>query len=215
MPQLFSLKLSNSSLILELMESGNAKAMICDSQCLENFQDSPVPVYPVAIPKNISNFRRVKLPPVQTKGGPEEILMVFHTSGSTSGSPKLVPYTRRWLGCAIEKSAAVCKPAKMGYFDVTTWLGSACHVGQTSSKSPHNFSWNTSNRSFVASVLRLHVPRRLHNLAFTACFHLYRITVDDNLLWPQSSYAICYIFVRSSQKCRKGPWAIVEPPSLR
>lgn len=57
----------------------------------------------------------------------------FHTSGSTSGIPKVVPYSYRWLQSAIDKSKEIMEPVATGegHQDVTTWMGSVCHVGQT------------------------------------------------------------------------------------
>ncbi|KAF8991326.1 hypothetical protein BDQ17DRAFT_1370992, partial [Cyathus striatus] len=59
-----------------------------------------------------------------------EIAFVFHTSGSASGFPKLVPCTYRWLDTVIQKSRVVCTPRNRDRQDVTVFIGSMCHIAQ-------------------------------------------------------------------------------------
>ncbi|KAF5344416.1 hypothetical protein D9758_015473 [Tetrapyrgos nigripes] len=63
----------------------------------------------------------------------EDIAIFFHTSGSTSGKPKIVPGTDRWLDGLTRKSThTISKPIAHSPL-VFSWLGSVCHMGQFAS----------------------------------------------------------------------------------
>jgi long-subunit acyl-CoA synthetase (AMP-forming) len=51
-----------------------------------------------------------------------DLTFIFHTSGSTSGSPKLVPLSYRWLNSAVEKSHHISMPENPRHQDVTVWM---------------------------------------------------------------------------------------------
>jgi acyl-coenzyme A synthetase/AMP-(fatty) acid ligase len=133
-PQLFGLELPNPSVVFELLIRANATALIFEPSFEANLDNSPVPLYE---PANINNVRKISyhslLPPQPMISGDEPVF-VFHTSGSTSGSPKLVPCSRRWLDNFVHKAEHVCKPRDSKSQDVTTWLGSICDMGQTFSE---------------------------------------------------------------------------------
>ncbi|KAJ3823060.1 hypothetical protein F5880DRAFT_1482940 [Lentinula raphanica] len=127
-PQLFSLRLPNPEVVFELLVKADAKALIFDQTFAEIVQNCHVPIYPAA-----------KVAEVDARSGPvpdlpvvaeSDIAFVFHTSGSTSGSPKLVPCNYRWLDSTVAKSSQICTPRDAARQDVTTWMGSMCHIGQ-------------------------------------------------------------------------------------
>jgi acyl-coenzyme A synthetase/AMP-(fatty) acid ligase len=62
-----------------------------------------------------------------------DTVFIFHTSGSTSGIPKLVPCSSSWLDSAITKSHQIAMPSgrTKRNQDVTVWMGSMCHIAQT------------------------------------------------------------------------------------
>ncbi|KAF5377456.1 hypothetical protein D9615_005309 [Tricholomella constricta] len=127
-PQLFSLRLPNPSVIYELLLRANAKALIHDSTFASTLGDCPVPTHLATSPE-IKDEEGALLPLLEVVE--EDIAFVFHTSGSTSGSPKLVPCSYRWLTCAVHKSHQVSEPRNPRRQDVTVWMGSMCHIGQT------------------------------------------------------------------------------------
>ncbi|KAF8520046.1 hypothetical protein JB92DRAFT_2895881 [Gautieria morchelliformis] len=129
-PQLFSFKFPNPSLVFELLTKANATALIYEPSFEANLDNSPVPLYEPADVNHVPKISHKPYLPSQLMIGDDELVFVFHTSGSTSGSPKLVSCSRRWLDNFVHKAGQVCKPRDSKKQDVTTWLGSICHVGQ-------------------------------------------------------------------------------------
>lgn len=119
-PQLFTLRLPNPLAIYSLMQRAGAAALVYESCFSASVVDSPVPIF-LAVPQDsidVTGATLPHLPPVSD----DDIAFVFHTSGSTSGSPKLVPCTYRWLGSAIHKSNLISKPANIHRQDVAVWM---------------------------------------------------------------------------------------------
>ncbi|TFK99733.1 acetyl-CoA synthetase-like protein [Pterulicium gracile] len=131
-PQLFSLRLPNADVICELLARTGATALICDPSLRPALARCPVPVSTV-----FDHLRPAADPssplPSMYDFSPNDRAFIFHTSGSTSGSPKLVPCTYRWIDCAISKGMEINKPFSALSQDVSTWMGSMCHIGQTCS----------------------------------------------------------------------------------
>ncbi|KAJ4486270.1 acetyl-CoA synthetase-like protein [Lentinula aciculospora] len=127
-PQLFSLRLPNPEVVFELLVKANAKALIFDDTFSDIVQNCHVPIYPAPkITEVDAGSEPVPDLPVVTES---DISFIFHTSGSTSGSPKLVPCNYRWLDTTVSKSSQISKPRDPARQDVTTWMGSMCHIGQ-------------------------------------------------------------------------------------
>ncbi|KAF8078511.1 hypothetical protein FPV67DRAFT_58582 [Lyophyllum atratum] len=126
-PQLFSLRLPNPSVIYELLQRGQAKTLIHDTTFASTLEECPVPTHLVITPETVDSE---VLPPLSDMGE-DDIAFIFHTSGSTSGSPKLVPCSYRWLNSAVHKSHQASRPRSLQRQDVTVWMGSMCHIGQT------------------------------------------------------------------------------------
>ncbi|KAG7099318.1 hypothetical protein E1B28_001176 [Marasmius oreades] len=128
-PQLFSLRLPNPDVIFELLHRAQARALICDQAFHSVLQGRPVPVH-VASPVSKSDVSTDPLPELPVVPS-DAIAFLFHTSGSTSGSPKLVPCTYQWLDATLLKSGQVATPRVSSRQDVVTWMGSMCHIAQT------------------------------------------------------------------------------------
>ncbi|KAJ7225415.1 hypothetical protein GGX14DRAFT_638581 [Mycena pura] len=128
-PQLFSLRLPSPDVIFELLHKADAKALVYDSDFGHVLQDCPFPAYLALVPENI-DVTGCTLPELPTPQ-PEDIAFYFHTSGSSGGSPKLVPCSHRWLDATVMKSSQTCMPQNPDRRDVTVWMGSMCHIGQT------------------------------------------------------------------------------------
>ncbi|KAI0675355.1 acetyl-CoA synthetase-like protein [Trametes maxima] len=128
-PQLFSLKLPNPELIYELLGRADARALVFDPSFRSSVTGCPVPAE-VAADIRTEDVEDVALPSlwVPTKG--DDIVMIYHTSGSTSGSPKLVPCTAEWVDAAVSKAAHLTSPRSVDRPDVALWLGSMCHTPQ-------------------------------------------------------------------------------------
>ncbi|THH20855.1 hypothetical protein EW146_g586 [Bondarzewia mesenterica] len=130
-PQLFSMRLPNPIVIFELLKKADAKGLIFDSSFKSVLDGCPVHAHH-AIDMREADPRDEPLPVLPTAVSGNEIVFIFHTSGSTSGSPKLVPCNRTWLNTAVMKARQVAQPKVDGARDVTVWMGSMCHIGQTS-----------------------------------------------------------------------------------
>ncbi|KDR78205.1 hypothetical protein GALMADRAFT_64892 [Galerina marginata CBS 339.88] len=128
-PQLFSLRLPNPSVIYELLHRANAQALVHDPSFQSILSDCPVPTHRVLESERIQDFDE-SLPSIWDFRE-DDIAFYFHTSGSTSGSPKLVPMSFRWLNSVVIKSHHISMPQNHQRQDVTVCMGSMCHIGQT------------------------------------------------------------------------------------
>ncbi|KAG6849864.1 hypothetical protein H0H93_004213 [Arthromyces matolae] len=129
-PQLFSLRLPNPTVIYELLQRANAKALVHEDSFMSGLTECPVPTY-LAAPAEVVDANVVL--PTLTEVDEFETAFIFHTSGSTSGSPKLVRCNYRWLNCAVRKSyhaRLILLPSVA--LDIDKFhRGSMCHIGQT------------------------------------------------------------------------------------
>nr|GAT48376.1 acetyl-CoA synthetase-like protein [Mycena chlorophos] len=128
-PQLFSLRLPSPEVVFELIHAAGAKAMVHEPAFGDILRDCPVPAFLAAASETVSHVNCV-LPDLASPS-PASIAFYFHTSGSTGGSPKLVPCSYRWLDSAVAKSYQICRPLDSSRRDVTVWMGSMCHIGQS------------------------------------------------------------------------------------
>jgi acyl-CoA synthetase (AMP-forming)/AMP-acid ligase II len=134
-PQLFSLRLPSSEVILELLHIANAKALIYDSLFQSILGDSPVPILLAVNSDTVKVESGIeRLPDLHRVDNGDDIAFIFHTSGSTSGRPKLVPCSYRWLDAAIHKAGQVSSPKCTSRRDVAVWMGSMAHIAQTTSE---------------------------------------------------------------------------------
>jgi acyl-CoA synthetase (AMP-forming)/AMP-acid ligase II len=120
-PQLFSIRLPNPEVVLELLTMAGAKALIYDSQFQSTTSSFPLPVH-LAIEKGDMTSFKYDLPPIRSTSNPDKLVFIFHTSGSTSGSPKLVPCNSRWLDAIIAKAKVTTAPLDPRRQDVSVWL---------------------------------------------------------------------------------------------
>ena len=122
-PQLFSLRLPNPTVIYELLQRGNAQALIFEPSFENIVQDPPVPVIRAATLEDHELYADESLPELMPFAE-DDIVCIFHTSGSTSGSPKLVPCTGKWIDSAVTKAKESSAPAHRNSLrqDVSTWM---------------------------------------------------------------------------------------------
>ncbi|KAI9572866.1 acetyl-CoA synthetase-like protein [Boletus coccyginus] len=107
-PQLFSIRLPNPDVVLELLRKQHARALIYASEFTRATSNFPLPSF-LAIEKDKMEPCSEELPPLSPKNG-DQTVFVFHTSGSTSGSPKLVPCSQRWMSAIATKAKFICAP---------------------------------------------------------------------------------------------------------
>jgi acyl-CoA synthetase (AMP-forming)/AMP-acid ligase II len=118
-PQMFSLRLSNPEIIFELLKKANAQALIYDTSVQADLSTSPVPTR-LAIDARTADVTTGDLPNMPTIRG-SDTAIIFHTSGSTSGSPKLVPCNYSWLNFVIGKDDQTTIPLDSGKQMVGIW----------------------------------------------------------------------------------------------
>ena len=102
-PQMFSLRLPNPTVIFELLQRAGARALVFESSFDVDLSGCPVLTYPATQVRE-RDAADVALPSLRTDCSASDLVFIFHTSGSTSGSPKLVPCNRRWLDNIVMKS---------------------------------------------------------------------------------------------------------------
>ncbi|KAI0828701.1 acetyl-CoA synthetase-like protein [Trametes gibbosa] len=129
-PQMFSLRLPNPDVIYELLERASAKAIVYEPTLSDILSNCPYPSYSADDLRDVEIGDAV-LPPMPVPYAPEDLAIIFHTSGSTSGQPKLLPCSYKWLDNIVRKSATVSTPLRTTGQDVTVAMGSMCHIGQT------------------------------------------------------------------------------------
>lgn len=120
-PQMFSLRLPNPSVIFELLSRSCGKALVYDASFSDIVTDGPIPTY-MAFDIRTSDVSGVYLPPLPKEVNGEDPLLILHTSGSTSGRPKLVPLSYAWWDFGLQKSAQCTKPYNPAKQDVNVWM---------------------------------------------------------------------------------------------
>ncbi|KAI1793885.1 acetyl-CoA synthetase-like protein [Ganoderma leucocontextum] len=129
-PQLFSLRLPNPDVVYELLHRAGARALVFDPAFASIIVDCPTPAE-LATDLRSVDVSDAPLPPLWVPSQGDDIVMIYHTSGSTSGSPKLVPCSADWVNATVQKAAHVTRPHRSDRQDVTVWIGSLSHIGQT------------------------------------------------------------------------------------
>ncbi|KAI5124628.1 hypothetical protein M0805_004237 [Coniferiporia weirii] len=130
-PQLFSLRLPNPTVVFELLERAQAGALIYDPSFEDAVKGSPVPSHRAPAVQGFVGCAREILPPLPTPESRDDLVFIFHTSGSTSGSPKLVPCNAGYVDSVVFKSYEASAPVNPLKQSVSTWMGSMCHIAQS------------------------------------------------------------------------------------
>lgn len=120
-PQLVSLRMPSPDVVYELLNRSEARALVFDASFASIMTNCPVPAE-LAIDIRTVDLTDASLPPLWVPSSGDEIVMIYHTSGSTSGSPKLVPCTADWVNATVSKAAHVTRPRNPNRQDVTVWM---------------------------------------------------------------------------------------------
>lgn len=122
-PQLMSLRLPNPEVILELLAQSGGQALIHDASFSDVLREKSFPTHVAVDVRNIA-APDVDLPPIMEGTCSEKPVMIFHTSGSTSGRPKLVPCSHAWWANMMKKAGSILRPKRAagGTKDVFVWM---------------------------------------------------------------------------------------------
>ncbi|KAJ7037809.1 acetyl-CoA synthetase-like protein [Mycena alexandri] len=126
-PQLFSLSYSGADVVQDLLTTCNAKVLLFDP----SFSDAvttAITVPCIRVP-TLTSIPASPLPPPALPSVEEtDVAMIFHTSGTTSGKPKPIPETHRYLTGQQMQWQGVWQ-GKFETQDIFNQLGSFAHVG--------------------------------------------------------------------------------------
>ncbi|KAF9761054.1 hypothetical protein IL306_003995 [Fusarium sp. DS 682] len=128
-PQLISLRMTDPTVIYELLEKSKAAVLVHERGYNSILKDSPLPTLPAG---GVPSEEDVAQLPTVTPWHPtraEDEIFIYHTSGSISGIPKLVPATARWLDYIIGLSTVYEERSnKTGDRMISIHIGSFCHM---------------------------------------------------------------------------------------
>ncbi|KAJ4279254.1 hypothetical protein BFJ70_g16440 [Fusarium oxysporum] len=95
--QLILLRMTDPSVAHEVLTAAGAAALVHDPYLASVLQDSTIPTFSANGLLSKSESKLTPVGPLPKMMDGDQILMIYHTSGSTSGAPKLVPITARWM----------------------------------------------------------------------------------------------------------------------
>ncbi|KAK7037787.1 hypothetical protein VNI00_010748 [Paramarasmius palmivorus] len=127
-PHTFS-RLPGISVIQELLYKSNTQALIRSvdfKEVLETIQG--LPIFDAAKLADAEESTMGPIPAMPEKQA-QDTLHIAHTSGSTSGTPKLVYLTYGWMDGTVTKQEIIVHPGKRGP-EVVNWMGNICHMAQ-------------------------------------------------------------------------------------
>ncbi|KAF4344222.1 hypothetical protein FBEOM_1816 [Fusarium beomiforme] len=128
-PQLISLRMTDPTVIYELLEKSKAAAIVHEPGFNDILRDSPLPTFPAdGVPSEEDVAQLPTVIPWHPSSAEDEIF-IYHTSGSISGIPKLVPATARWVDYIIGLSTVYEERSnKRGDRMISIHIGSFCHM---------------------------------------------------------------------------------------
>ncbi|EJD43657.1 acetyl-CoA synthetase-like protein [Auricularia subglabra TFB-10046 SS5] len=126
-PQYMSARLPPAA-VLALMYKAGAAALVYDADAAPD--GCPVLAFPARSPDAIAESG-VKLPALDCGRAGNETFCIFHTSGSTGATPKLVPCSLDWMDAAVAKSELLCKRRNPAKQDVANIISSGMHMAQS------------------------------------------------------------------------------------
>ncbi|KZP27584.1 acetyl-CoA synthetase-like protein [Athelia psychrophila] len=132
-PQMMPFEMPNSTLVLSLLAKTDAQAIIHSAEKTEAILETGTKLHRF----EDVNFAHVleadvaHIPlPVLPEAKPESIIWLYHTSGSVSGIPKVVPIMNKWLASIEHKSGKTFPrrgiPGESQ--DTWNWIGSISHA---------------------------------------------------------------------------------------
>ncbi|GJJ09119.1 hypothetical protein Clacol_003341 [Clathrus columnatus] len=184
-PHLMSTYLEDIDLVQTLFSQSNVRVVICDIKLVKGWKQientGRVQVIPIltdheingviiaGVSDSVSDFD--KLPSLDGDG--DDILSIEQSSGSSSGRPKLVQFTRRWMDANAQKCQIDERRTP-----VFIRSGSFCYVGQILRASPNSL------RTFIYADCTVLTPKIIWNTADELANIITTCGVTDIALYP-------------------------------
>ncbi|KAJ7636631.1 hypothetical protein FB45DRAFT_989159 [Roridomyces roridus] len=123
-PEMIPPRLLDKSIISELMQNAEAKAIVYDSSLVSSIADYTLPAIAI-MPMNDIAYDSSSLPRIEDLPCDADVCFIYLTSGSTSaGSPKLVPVTQKFVAAAYKAEVDIFQRNKFDTQDVFLSRGS-------------------------------------------------------------------------------------------
>lgn len=128
-PQLISASMPSQEAVFDMAQRASSRLLVCDPALREKVARSPIPVFltsmlDVETAEQYAIDDHDELP--ELHGLSKDVnapAFILHTSGSTSGQPKLVPWTYDWVDFKIARMDALLPPlAANGIQAVYAWM---------------------------------------------------------------------------------------------
>ncbi|KAJ7717991.1 putative amp-CoA ligase [Mycena metata] len=127
-PQLFSVTYSNAGMVQDLLSASGAKALVLDTAFSSFSEGSALPTLPSPVFSDFEVGTLTLSDLVLAYIEQNDTAVIFHSSGTTSGSPKLIRTTHGWISTYMKFKYSLCQGDLKGH-NVTNNIGSLAHVG--------------------------------------------------------------------------------------
>lgn len=135
-PEVFSASYQDQGapVIRDILATTNGKALLFDISFIDDVKGLAMPCLP------IPGLQTIPEPTVTLPSLPDvdldDMALIFHTSGTTSGRPKPVPETHRWLRCHADIQWQEMWQGNFVGQDVFNNIGSFANVATATSRLP-------------------------------------------------------------------------------
>ncbi|KIJ57306.1 hypothetical protein M422DRAFT_198731 [Sphaerobolus stellatus SS14] len=129
-PQMFGFELPDTRIVFKLLAKYDGKALIHDpaKTQLRRRSLTLLPCFTAVDYTAVTEADVAHLPlPALPHASPEDYTFIYHSSGSVSGMPKVVPNTNKWLSTIQYKSPAAFAIGNFEGQDVYLWTESFSH----------------------------------------------------------------------------------------
>lgn len=136
-PQLFSVVFASTAVVWDLLARSGAKCLVYDEAFASSITSAAVPLLP-----SLTFLYFERMPDSLISLGdipsvaPHDTAFIVHSSGTTSGTPKIIPASHLWVITIMKFKYPIC--AEQGSFEgqnIVNSVGSLAHVGSICGRS--------------------------------------------------------------------------------
>ena len=121
---MFGFEIPNPQIVFQLLSKYDGKAIIHDPAKTPLLAESKTTLpchvdvdYLSISDADVADLELPELPVAET----EDFAFIYHSSGSVSGKPKVIPKTNKWLSTIANKSSAAFRLGNFETQDVHVW----------------------------------------------------------------------------------------------